>query len=239
MSSPASDRPVMVVTGTRKGIGRHLASHYLEQGWVVVGCSRQASDLEHPAYRHFELDVFDEPGVKKLFSDVRKRWGRLDALVNNAGVASMNHALLTPVATVERIMNTNLGGTFLFCREAVKLMQKRRAGRIVNLSTVAVPLRVAGEAVYAASKAAVNTFTAILAHEVGELGITVNAVGPPPLDTDLIGKVPADVIEALVSRQAIRRKAVYADVVNVIDFFLRPESNFVTGQVLYLGGVSA
>ena len=238
MSKPAAERPVMIVTGTRKGIGRRLASHYLERGCVVIGCSRRPSDLTATDYHHYELDVFDESGAKQLFRDVRKNWGRLDALINNAGIASMNHVLLTPLNTVERIMNTNFGGTFLFCREAVKLMQKRRVGRIVNFSTVAVPLHLPGEAVYAASKAAVEAFTKVLAHEVGEFGITVNALGPTPLDTDLIRKVPAESIEALVNRQAIRRKAEYADVLNAIDFFLRPESDFITGQVLYLGGIN-
>ena len=144
----------MIVTGARKGIGRHVASYYLERGYQVNGCSRQSSPLEHPHYVHYELDVHDEIAVKKMFGAIRRTRGRLDALINNAGVASMNHALLTPLGTVERLMKTNFGGTFLFCREAVKLMQRQRFGRIVNMSTVAVPLQVEGESVYAASKAA-------------------------------------------------------------------------------------
>ncbi len=228
----------MIVTGARKGIGRHVASYYLERGYQVNGCSRQSSPLEHPHYVHYELDVHDEIAVKKMFGAIRRTRGRLDALINNAGVASMNHALLTPLGTVERLMKTNFGGTFLFCREAVKLMQRQRFGRIVNMSTVAVPLQVEGESVYAASKAAVATFTKVLAREVGELGITVNTIGPTAMDTDLTRKVPRDKIKSLVERQAISRMAEFPDVVNVVDFFLRRESGFVTGQTIYLGGVS-
>ncbi|NNL30780.1 MAG: SDR family oxidoreductase, partial [Gemmatimonadetes bacterium] len=111
-------------------------------------------------------------------------------------------------------------------------------GRIVNFSTVAVPLALEGEAAYAASKAAVESLTRVLAKELGSMGITVNAVGPTPIDTDLVRGVPEEKIQALVARQAIGRLGRYEDVTNVVDFYLRPESSFVTGQVVYLGGVS-
>jgi 3-oxoacyl-[acyl-carrier protein] reductase len=149
----------------------------------------------------------------------------------------MNHALLTPAATVERILNTNVLGTFLFCREAAKLMRKKKTGRIVNFVTVAVPLKLDGEAIYAASKAAVVSLTEVLAREFAAFGITVNAIGPTPIKTDLIRNVPEDKIDALLKRQAIERFGEYRDVENVIEFFVRPESDFVTGQILYLGGV--
>jgi 3-oxoacyl-[acyl-carrier protein] reductase len=116
-------------------------------------------------------------------------------------------------------------------------MQKRRFGRIVNFATVATPLRLEGEAAYAASKAAVISLTQILARELADFGITVNAIGPTPIQTDLVGGVPSEKLERLIARQAIRRWGQFGDVANVIDFFLRPESDFVTGQVVYLGGV--
>ena len=204
----------------------------------MIGCSREPSDFIATGYRHFCLDVADEQKVMELFAEVKRSYGRLDVLVNNAGIASMNHVVLTPVQTVKRIFDTNVTGTFLFCREAAKLMVRTRAGRIINFSTVATPLQLEGEAIYAASKAAVNSLTQILARELAPWNITVNAVGPTPVQTDLIGAVPAEKIDALLKRQAIPRFGEFRDIVNVVDFFVRAESEFVTGQVLYLGGVS-
>ena len=228
---------VTLITGTRKGIGRFLIEYYVRQGHKVVGCSRGKPDWTLPNYRHFEADVADEKAVLSLFSAIRTDYGRLDHLINNAGIASMNHCILTPISTVQRVLSTNVVGTFLFCREAAKLMERQRWGRIVNFTTVATPLKLEGEAVYAASKAAVRSLTEILARELAAFGITVNSVGPTPIETDLIRSVPKDRMVRLIARQAIPRLGTFEDVANVIDFYLRPESNFITGQNIYLGGV--
>jgi 3-oxoacyl-[acyl-carrier protein] reductase len=231
------DNPVTLISGTRKGIGKFLAGHYAGRGHRVIGCSRGDIDWRLDGYVHYVADVADEKAVKKLFVDVRQKYGRLDHLINNAGIASMNHCLLTPLSTVHNVLNTNVVGTFLFCREAAKLMKNRGYGRIVNFTTVAIPLKVEGEAIYVASKSAVLALTEVLARELAEFGITVNAVGPVPIKTDLIQSVPQEQIERLLSRQAISRFGTFEDVANVIDFFLQKESGFITGQNLFLGGV--
>lgn len=228
---------VIIITGTRKGIGNYLAQQYLADGDIVYGCSRRNCDIEHPNYKHVRLDVSDETSVVEFVRNVYKEQKRIDVLINNAGMASMNHVLLTPKATAERVFNTNFMGTFLMSRECAKYMIKKKEGRIVNYSTVAVALNLQGELVYSSSKAAIEQLTRVLAGEIGESGVTVNAVGPTPVDTDLIKNVPANKIDELKSRQCIKRLGTFEDVKNVIDFYLRPESNFITGQTIYLGGV--
>ena len=235
--SSLSDKKVILITGTRKGIGRYLVKTFVKKGFLVIGCSRQPVEYEFDSYQHFCLDVSDENSVKKMFATIRKHYGRLDILLNNAGIASMNHSLIMPIETVHKILNTNVIGTFLFCRESSKLMKRHQFGRIVNFITVAVPLKLEGEAIYAASKAAVSTLTEILAKEFSDFGITVNAVGPTPIKTDLIGAVPQEKLEKLIEQQTIHRFGEFEDVANVIHFFIRPESGFITGQILYLGGV--
>lgn len=229
---------IIVITGTRKGIGRYLTEYYLEKGFTVIGCSRSPSDIIHDNYEHYCLDVADEPSVIKMIGSIVKNHKRIDYLLNNAGIASMNHSLLTPLKTVEQIFRTNFYGTFLFCREVGKVMSRNKFGRIVNFTTVAVPLRIAGESVYAASKAAVESFTRILAKEFGKNGITCNAVGPSPIMTDLIKNVDKSKIQLLLEQQAIPRFAEFGDVAGIIDFFLSENSKMVTGQIIYLGGIS-
>lgn len=237
MSETYGSGPVTLITGTRKGIGRFLVEHYLAKGHRVIGCSRQQSDLDIPGYEHLIANVGDEAQTADLFAYVRRTHGHLDNLINNAGVASMNHCLLTPGSTANNIIQTNFIGTFLCSREAAKLMKRSKGGRIVNFSTVARPLNLEGEAIYASSKAAVESLTAIMARELGGLGITVNAVGPTPIDTDLTRAVPADKMRKLLERQAICRYGKFEDVANVIDFFLAEQSDFITGQTIFLGGV--
>ena len=228
----------IVITGTRKGIGKEMADHYLGEGWQVVGCSRGEGSIEHDHYQHFALDVSDEDAVIAMARTIKASHGKVDALLNNAGIASMNHALLTPASTVNRILQTNVVGTFLFCREMSKLMRRTENGRIINFTTVAHPLNLEGEAIYAASKAAVESLTRILARELAELKITVNAIGPTPIETDLIRGVPQEKMDALIARQALGRMGEVRDVINAVDFYLREESDFITGQVLYLGGIN-
>lgn len=235
------EQPVIFITGTSKGIGKYLADHYCERGFCVVGCSRTPADKSHKNYLHFCMDVSDETKVKEIFVEISRTYGRLDILVNNAGMAgaaSMNPMILTPLSMIEKIYQSNVFGTFLCSREAAKLMQKRKWGRIVNFVSAATPLKLEGESAYASSKAAIASLTEIFAVELAQFGITVNAIGPTHIRADSTESIQERKINDLVRRQAVQRLGEFRDVSNVLDFFIRPESDFVTGQILYLGGVS-
>ena len=227
---------VILITGASSGFGKITAQMLSEQGHIVYGTSRKPSeDMNH--VKMLVVDVTNSFSVCQAVERILSEQGRIDVLINNAGIASMNHILLTPKTTAERVFNTNFMGTFLMSRECAKFMIRQKNGRIVNYSTVAVALNLQGELVYSSSKAAIEQLTRVLAGEIGESGVTVNTIGPTPIDTDLIKNVPENKIEELKSRQCIKRLGNFEDVKNVVDFFIRPESEFITGQIIYLGGV--
>lgn len=232
---------IMIITGSRKGIGKELAEYYLAKNFIVCGCSRGETSITHKNYKHFCLDVSDEKSVVAMVRNIKKEFGKIDILLNNAGIASMNHIFTTPYKTMQNIFHTNVFGSLLFIREVAKIMaqdSKKNEKRIVNFTTVATPLNLEGEAIYAASKAAIVNLTQTLAKELGNFKITINAIGPTPVPTDLIKNVPKEKMQALLNQQAIKRFGEFKDILNVIEFFINPNSDFITGQTIYLGGVN-
>lgn len=232
------DLPVLLVTGASRGIGRHLVEHYAGRGYQVVGCSRSEfvrDDL--PSYTHIVADVSVEEQVVALFKQIRWTYGRLDAVVNNAGEnPTLSLALLTSSSAAARTMSSNLMGTFLVSREAVKLMMRRKTGRIINLGSMAVRHEVVGESIYSASKAAVHAFTRVLAKEVYAHGITCNVVAPAAVATGMTAAVDPDALQAVLARNAIPDQGTMEDVSNAVDWLLLPASSAITGQIIYLGG---
>lgn len=229
---------IIVITGTSRGIGQSLALRYLSQGHIVVGCSRSESDIQDKNYEHFVIDLSSEEQINNFAKAVKKKYGYIDVLINNAGIASMNHFMLTPLETAKKVMTTNFFAPFATTRAFINCLKKSEQPRIVNFSTVAVPFNLDGELAYVASKAAVESMTKCLAKELAQFKITVNAVGPTPVKTFLTAKVPEDKIQNLLDRQAIKRFGEFKDVGNVIDFYIQKTSDFVTGQIIYLGGVN-
>lgn len=232
-----SKNKTILITGTSKGIGNFLCRYYSDTGMNVIGCSRSNLNIKSINYTHYKLDICNEEKVKEMFHDIRIKHGSIDILINNAGIASMNHIMLTPVKTLEKIFETNFYGMFLMCREAAKLMKKNRSGRIINMSSVAVSLNLEGEAIYASSKSALVTFTKILSKELSEFGITVNSIGLTPVDTDLIKNVPKEKIIKLIDKLTIKRFTEFSDISNLTDFLIKDESCFITGQNINFGGV--
>ncbi|MPM60783.1 3-oxoacyl-[acyl-carrier-protein] reductase FabG [bioreactor metagenome] len=232
-------RRKILLTGDSRGIGRELLIHFLEGGAEVIGLSRSEQDLEHPGYYHFRVDLSDIANTQVWLATQLKTnlFQNIDYLINNAGVASMNHSLLMPQETVERIFRINFESTCLFCRELGKTMVQRRQGRIVNFSSVAVPLVLAGEAAYAASKCAVETYSKVFAREVWKAGVTCNCVGPAPIATALTRGVPQEKLSDIENHLSLPRSAESADVINIVDFFLQDSSELISGQILYLGVV--
>ncbi len=231
-----TEKNVILISGTSKGIGEYLVGHYLKKGFIVIGCSRRTYNKKINNYHHFSLDITDEKLVKKMFLNIRKNFKKIDVLINNAGLASMNHSLLTPSRKAQEIINTNFMGTFILSREAAKIMLNKSFGRIINLTTVGTQMKLEGEAIYTASKAAVENLTVVMSREFSNYGITVNGIGPTPAMTDLIKFVPKSKIQNIIDQLAFNRLTEMDDITNVIDFFISKKSNYITGQLIYLGG---
>ena len=232
------DQPVMIITGTRKGIGKNLAEYYTQNGFIVIGCSRGNIDFELNNFQHYCLDVSDESLVKNMFKEIRKKYGRLDVLINNAGVASENHVLLTPLKEVHDSLNTNFIGTFIFCRESVKLMKMNQHGRIINISSIHVPLALAGTSIYSGSKAAIEQFSRVLAREVFQFGITINilslsVVKDTGMEIALTEEIKRKILNQTISKDQLN---IY-DIIHAVNFFIDEKSKMVSNQILCLGGV--
>jgi 3-oxoacyl-[acyl-carrier protein] reductase len=226
--------PTALITGTSQGLGLALAERLLADGWTVHGFARGAQTLVHERFRAHAVDVTDEGAVRAAVSNVAAA-GRIDLLVNNAGAASMNALLLTPGSVAEQLMRVNYLGTF-HCLQAVgKVMVRQRAGRIINLTTVAVPLSLEGEAAYVASKAAVEALTKVAAKELASSGVVVTAVGFGPVDTKLTRAVPK---AALAKINAAIGRPEGTTMAQAVDFILAHMRTAEGGQVEYLGKIS-
>jgi len=230
------DRPVMVVTGTRTGIGRGIAGLFAARGCMVMGCSRGPASFDSEFYEHTQVDVGDEQQVAAWISSIRKRHERIDLLVASAGSAPADSLLMTTSAQVlEPLLRTNVCGTYYVCREAAKVMILRRTGRIVTLSSMAVGLHAEGTSAYSASKSAIVEMTKILAKELAPLGITCNVIAPSMIMTDAVRALGEEIIARALSRLTIKREVTIEEICNVITFFASPESGCITGQVLHMG----
>ena len=202
----------------------------------MISISRSASE-PHENHTQYLADISNETEVMKVIKDLKIKKTNIDVLINNAGIANMNFMISTSMSKATEIMNTNFLGVFLLTREVSKMMIRKNYGRIINISSVAVPLHLQWESIYAASKSALEEFTRIIAKELAPFHITANILGPNPIATDLIKNIPDKNVSEVIEKQSIKRKGELNDIIHCLDFFMDEKSKFITGQTLYLGGV--
>ena len=174
---------------------------------------------------------------KQVFKNIRKKYGHLDAVINCAVTnPSVSHFILIPSNIVSQAYKTNVFGLMTICREAVKIMMRKKFGRIINLGSMAAKHEIVGDSIYASSKSAIHTFSRVLAKEVYSNGITCNVVAPAAIRTDLSVDMDQVVLNEALGRNAIKDYGEMEDVSNLTDWLLKDESNAITGQIIYLGG---
>jgi len=225
-----------VITGASRGLGRALTERLLSLGWYVYGISRTSSRINHPHFQEYLVDIADEPAVQGVVNSIKEAGKPIELLVNNAGAASMNAFLLTPLKTAESIMRLNYLGSFNTTQLFGKIMARQRHGLIVNITTVAVPLNLEGEAAYVASKAAVEALTRVTAREIITQGVKVIALGFGPMDTDLTRAISRDKIQK-INHQIGRPDGTTLN--EAVDFILEKINNpkIISGSVEYLGDI--
>lgn len=229
---------IILITGVSRGIGDYLTKYYISKGMVVIGCSRSSYKYFHPNLVHVMTDVGVEKNVIDLFKMIKTRFGKLDYLINNAAInPAIISAALLKSETIISTFNTNVFSTMFTCKEAVKLMSRKKFGRIINIGSMAIKHEVEGEALYTSTKSAMLAYSRVLAKEVSKSKITVNVISPSVIKTDLSNQINPEAIAVILKRNAIHEFGKFEDVSNAIDFYISDSSESITGQHIYLGGV--
>lgn len=229
---------IVLVTGARRGIGQMLTRHFLDHGAQVIGFSRHDDSDEHAeGYTACAVDVADPDSVTQAFEHIRRRFGRVDIVVNNAAALTSQYAMILSASAARQMLDTNILGVFLVSREGAKLMRKQKWGRIINIGSMASALEPMGDSIYAASKAAVISLGNTMAKEFAALGITCNTIGVSAINTDMLNQLPKEKVDTVISSLPLPRYASAEDIFNVVDFFAAAESGYITAQTIFLGGV--
>ena len=237
---------VAVVTGASRGIGRQIAISMAKEGAVVIvnynGSAAKAEEVVKEITEAggqaeaVQCNVSDYSAAEAFLKDIISRYKRIDILVNNAGITRDNLILRLTEQDFDAVLDTNLKSAFLCCKEAARRMVRQRYGRIVNLSSVVALRGNAGQTNYAASKAGVVGMTKSLAKELASRGVTVNAVAPGFIETDMTAAMPQAAKDAMMPTIPMQRLGAPEDVAKAVAFLASDEAAYVTGQVLAVDG---
>ena len=240
------ENQVAVVTGAGRGIGHAIAVRLAREGARVASVSRTESNaqktadeinsLRADAAKAYAVDVADQAAVQKVAAEIFEHFGRVDILVNNAGVTRDGLSMRMSMDDWDTVLNTNLKGAFNFTQAVMRPMIKQRSGRIINISSIAGLIGNAGQANYAASKAGLIGLTKTLARELASRGITVNAVAPGLIETDMTTVLSEEIRQNILKNVPLGKLGEPEDIAGAVAYLASAEAKYITGQVLTVDG---
>lgn len=235
-------RKIVLVTGASRGIGRAIAERFYEDGYFVIGTATSPAGVEMLEEWLQEngaaklLDVNDVSAIESLFDDIESSYGAVEVLINNAGITKDNLLMRMSDDDWGAVIGTNLGALYHLCKRAIKPMMKARTGRIINITSVIAQMGNAGQTNYAASKAGAEGFTRALAREIGSRGITVNAIAPGFIKTDMTESLDERLIASMLDAIPLGRLGDGKDIAAAAAFLASEEASYITGTVLAVNG---
>lgn len=237
------EKRIAIVTGASRGIGRSIAQKLSADGFFVVmvvstdiaGCETLRKEIGTDKSSAHLCHIGKSEPVAALFAEVMKQHGRVDVVVNNAGIIRDNMIWKMSEEDFDTVINVNLKGTWLMCKEAAKIMKEQKSGRIINISSRAW-LGNRGQSNYSASKGGVNALTRVLALELGKFNVLVNAVAPGLIETPMTQALKPEVQQQLIDAQPTKTMGKPEDVANVVAFLSSEKAQFITGQLIYVDG---
>lgn len=240
------ENKIALITGASRGIGRAIAITLAGYGAMVVvnynGSKEKAEEVVEEIEKKggkaiaYQADVADFLAVQNMFADLVKQFGRVDILVNNAGITRDNLIIKMSESDFDQVIDTNLKGVFNCLKQASKLMLKQKQGRILNISSISGVIGNAGQVNYSASKAGVVGMTKSLAKELGSRGITVNAIAPGYINTDMTSVLKDDLKEKVMEAIPLKRLGEVEDIAETAAFLVSDKAAYITGQTIQIDG---
>lgn len=233
---------ITIVTGAANGIGKAITKKLIDEDYFVIAVDMDAANgkkllkkFGKSKLSFAKADITKELIVKSLFEKIMIEYKRLDVLINNAGIIRDKMIWNMSMEDFDSVLNVNLKGTWLMCREASRIMKEQKSGRIVNISSRAW-LGNAGQSNYSASKAGIVALTRVLALELGRHNVLVNAIAPGLIDTPLTQKLNPAVLGKLIEAQPTKTMGKPEDIANLVSFLVSVQNQFITGQTIYVDG---
>ncbi len=242
-----SSQRVVVITGGSKGIGRSIAMKFAEENTIIIivhyDPDETASDITLSILKEkgikcesFKVDVSSKSGVETFFENLIKTYGRVDVLINNAGITRDSLLMRMSEKDWDIVLNINLKSIFNCTQTIIRSMMKNRKGSIVNIASVSGQIGVAGQANYSASKAGIMGFTKAVAREVAPRGITVNAVAPGFIKTEMTDALPEKVVDSYLQQIPLGRLGTTQDVAETVYWLCSESASYITGQIIHVNG---